>query len=166
MNEDVRRQWLAALRSGEFTQGKNTLTKIQSEGPDTYCCLGVLCALAERAGVTGSRVISLRSWDPESDSYCTEQVRQYVPADYPTADRATGVQYLPEPVAEWLGTGTSKPKVMYKGCAVSLTDLNDAHNLTFAQIADLIESSPSVGMMPQLSGEDYAEWLRNRPRWT
>lgn len=34
------RQWLAALRSGEYRQGKNRLKTVNSRGV-FYCCLGV-----------------------------------------------------------------------------------------------------------------------------
>jgi hypothetical protein len=42
MNDNVR-SWIAALRSGEFTQANGQLQK-----DDSYCCLGVACVIAER----------------------------------------------------------------------------------------------------------------------
>jgi hypothetical protein len=45
MNDNAK-AWLAALRSGEFEQGNNFL-----KSGVRYCCLGVACELAERAGV-------------------------------------------------------------------------------------------------------------------
>lgn len=41
MKESVMKTWVAALRSGEYTQGKGVL---KSEG--THCCLGVLCEIS------------------------------------------------------------------------------------------------------------------------
>lgn len=38
MNRDIKDKWVAALRSGEYEQGKGRLR----EG-DKFCCLGVLC---------------------------------------------------------------------------------------------------------------------------
>ena len=38
MNKEIRDNWVAALRSGKYKQGKSTL---MYEGK--YCCLGVLC---------------------------------------------------------------------------------------------------------------------------
>lgn len=38
--------WVNALRSGEFKQGREML-----QSGDAYCCLGVLCVVAEREGV-------------------------------------------------------------------------------------------------------------------
>ena len=50
MNKEVKQQWVAALRSGEYKQGKNALRR-QYEGEDAeFCCLGVLCDLAVKAG--------------------------------------------------------------------------------------------------------------------
>lgn len=45
MNENAKK-WVAALRSGEFRQGKYQLCC-----GEQYCCLGVLCEIAIRNGV-------------------------------------------------------------------------------------------------------------------
>ncbi len=42
-----RQKWTAALRSGDYPQGKHTLKTVA----DRYCCLGVACDLAAREGV-------------------------------------------------------------------------------------------------------------------
>lgn len=36
---DLLKRWVAALRSGDYEQGKSQLRNIKNE----YCCLGVLC---------------------------------------------------------------------------------------------------------------------------
>jgi hypothetical protein len=41
LRPEVKAKWVAALRSGEYTQGKNSLRNID----DSFCCLGVLCDL-------------------------------------------------------------------------------------------------------------------------
>lgn len=41
--EDFKKKWVAALRSGEYKQGKGTLYR---ENNDTHCCLGVACRIA------------------------------------------------------------------------------------------------------------------------
>lgn len=43
----VRDEWLPALRSGEYQQGKGRLRRFD----DTFCCLGVAADLLVRAGV-------------------------------------------------------------------------------------------------------------------
>ena len=40
MDVDIKRVWLEALRSGDYTQGCDQLLNTESGG---YCCLGVLC---------------------------------------------------------------------------------------------------------------------------
>ena len=40
MNQEIKTKWVAALRSGEYTQAKGKL-KIE----ESFCCLGVLCDL-------------------------------------------------------------------------------------------------------------------------
>jgi len=41
MNAIIKKQWIAALTSGEYQQGKSQLRYKD----DNYCCLGVLCEL-------------------------------------------------------------------------------------------------------------------------
>jgi len=41
MNQEIKKLWVTALRSGKFSQGRNTLLR-----KDKYCCLGVLCAIS------------------------------------------------------------------------------------------------------------------------
>jgi len=43
MTPDLKAKWVAALRSGEFKQGQGVLW----DGIDRFCCLGVLCKVAE-----------------------------------------------------------------------------------------------------------------------
>lgn len=40
MDKRLRDEWVAALRSGEYKQGKGLL-----KDGDKYCCLGVLCVI-------------------------------------------------------------------------------------------------------------------------
>jgi hypothetical protein len=41
MDAELKKRWVAALRSGEFKQGRGLL-----RDGDQYCCLGVLCSVA------------------------------------------------------------------------------------------------------------------------
>ena len=46
MNTEIKKQWGAALRSGEYTQGTGRLKSFPTiDGEPAFCCLGVLCAL-------------------------------------------------------------------------------------------------------------------------
>jgi hypothetical protein len=44
VNAEIKAQWLAALRSGEYAQGYGHLRT-----DDEFCCLGVLCELHRKA---------------------------------------------------------------------------------------------------------------------
>lgn len=46
MNPTIKKQWLDALRSGKYMQGKGRL-RAKLNGVDRFCCLGVLCDLLE-----------------------------------------------------------------------------------------------------------------------
>ena len=50
MNAALKQEWLAALRSGEYAQGKHALAMTKPGGAVTYCCLGVLCDLLVKRG--------------------------------------------------------------------------------------------------------------------
>lgn len=43
MKKELRDKWVAALRSGEYIQGQETLRDTLN---NTYCCLGVLCKVS------------------------------------------------------------------------------------------------------------------------
>lgn len=55
LREDVKAEWVAALRSGEWVQGRGRLKSLARDDvgdvAEAYCCLGVLCEHAARAGV-------------------------------------------------------------------------------------------------------------------
>jgi len=47
MRQVTKDEWTAALRSGEYEQGRLSLKKYNLHGELVYCCMGVLCDLAE-----------------------------------------------------------------------------------------------------------------------
>lgn len=118
MNPEIKAQWVAALRSGEFAQGFSAL---HSQEPVGYCCLGVLCVLAQRAGIVEA--------SPESNGL----VR------YGTSDDSTEVAYLPQEVITWAGLAGRNPRVSATGpYGKSLSQMND-EGAPFSVIADHIE---------------------------
>jgi len=52
MKQGILKEWLAALRSGDYEQGNGYLRT----SADEFCCLGVLCDLAHKAGVVSCEV--------------------------------------------------------------------------------------------------------------
>lgn len=107
MNKEVMQKWVKALRSGEFAQAK-----AQLENCGTYCCLGVLCKLAEQEGVN---VIK------NENGYLHGETLREQPD-----------------VLKWSGI---RDNIGYLGVGnESLTYLNDEKSYNFTAIADVIES--------------------------
>jgi hypothetical protein len=121
MNPEIKAQWVAALRSGDYQQGDEYLRR-----GDEFCCLGVLCDLAIKDGVP----VSLDSG------------KAYDETVYVMYEDAVGE--LPDVVARWAGliepTGEaiSDPTVDDHGNPRRISALNDGGR-TFPRIADLIE---------------------------
>jgi hypothetical protein len=113
MNQEIKAKWVAALRSGEYVQGQRYLN-----GPDGFCCLGVLCDLYGKEtgekwfdeGGDGKRMLDGWTVPPL-------QVQKW-------ADLGSDLGY----------TGVETPATD----SVSLVDLNDS-GLPFSQIADIIQ---------------------------
>src|SRR5678816_767057 len=53
MKQDIKDRWVAALRSGEYTQGAGYLN-----ANGKFCCLGVLCEIAYQDGIIEKKVIT------------------------------------------------------------------------------------------------------------
>jgi len=134
MDPDIKAEWVADLRSGEYAQGMGYLCKTD-EG---FCCLGVLSEQAVRKGAA------------------TKQVGVDL-AKYFANDNSMGeVSSLGKGIATWAGVTyidegkevvTAYGKLPFKlrpgidgygGGFTYLDDLNDS-GMPFSQIADLIE---------------------------
>ena len=117
MNEEIKVEWLAALRSGKYQQGKSAL-RIENN----FCCLGVLCDLHAKAN------------DKE---WCFRTSH---------SDYLGCTQFLPNEVSVWAGlpdattTGYRNAGAFFDddGKEVFLSTLND-EGKTFNEIADIIE---------------------------
>lgn len=111
MNQEIKAQWVAALRSGEYKQGRHQL-----RSPDNdFCCLGVLCNLHAQA-------------HPEIASKEVSQIA-YMGA----------VGASPNAVVVWANLLTRLGNtVSINGVRQYLSRHND-QGRTFAQIADAIE---------------------------
>jgi hypothetical protein len=119
MDPNIKQQWVAALRSGEYKQGMGALNL-----GGKMCCLGVLCDLAVKAGAEVSVMT-----EPDEVGYTTYD------------SRGAG---LPYSVQHWAGVGSADPGVVSAvdddgdEYEYSLADLND-DGVSFDQIADLID---------------------------
>lgn len=116
-NKQVIRQWVDALRSGQYEQGTGGLAN-GSRGTVKYCCLGVLSELAYQAGVTE------RTDDGSGGFYY---------------DSNGG--YLPATAAQWAGIPCAwgHTDVDLGGGATAACLNDDGHS--FGEIADIIEET-------------------------
>ena len=113
MNEQIKTEWIAALRSGEYPQGKNQLRSDAG-----YCCLGVLCALHAKAG--------LGEWGN---------------VDFGAYVYLGDLQLPPEVVMVWAGLEPGTIPYV-DGTAITMLNDGIMHydpSSSFVEIADLIE---------------------------
>lgn len=52
MEQELKAKWLAALRSGQYTQDRQLMCTIMADGSKRFCCLGVLADVADLSGGT------------------------------------------------------------------------------------------------------------------
>lgn len=132
-NQTVIKQWVDALRSGEYKQTTGRLHRIEKEQawgtvtPAGMCCLGVLCDLAVKAGVV------------QASATGTGLMRY-----------GNETHVLPQAVKEWAGFEFDNPYVNHladfgdgemENAYEPLSLLNDDHGLGFPAIADAIEAT-------------------------
>jgi len=140
MNPEIKQLWLEALRSGKYNQGKSLLRPTES----SYCCLGVLCQIAEERDIC---------------KYIPSDTHEGFTVQYPSifTDECDGNLYeeseLPWVVKQWAGLESESPSVTMneknikgsmKGIIAEetkmhLAQLNDSHGYTFTELADIIE---------------------------
>lgn len=122
MKKEIAKIWVEALRSGKYKQGVGML----ATKDNGYCCLGVLCELAEKEDIV-HRI--------EDDDVDRTKDRWAFGSD---AEDFNGLT-LPQSVVTWAGMKTDVG--MYARDVLTYSDLaqeNDAGK-TFAEIADIIE---------------------------
>ena len=112
MKKELKEKWVAALRSGNYQQGRYALKRTNN----TYCCLGVLC---EVGGETFE-------FQPPSELI-----------DYPTACQLKRFPYQTAYLPSQLYTEFGLDKQITR----ELIALNDDKGLTFSEIADYIEAN-------------------------
>lgn len=123
MNPEIKKQWVEALRSGEYKQGYRTLARLtDDDSGKEYCCLGVLCELAVKEGIITKRVL-------QDDSIVTY---------------GSDSSYLPAKVWRWAGLDSNdnpkNPEVNTQDINERyLGNINDSEEVDFNGIADIIE---------------------------
>ncbi len=126
MNQEIKKEWVTALRSGKYTQGTGFLRVGHSELGLKHCCLGVLCELyAEKNGV---------AWDESEHG---------APG---VATCHSSSMFLPRQVQEWAGLEHkgSSIQIVFDEAVTTLSTLNDGGGtrpgLSFCKIAGIIEA--------------------------
>ncbi len=149
MNQEVKKKWVNALRSGEYLPTEYHLNtkerNIDDEYVERHCALGVLCDIAVNEGV-----IPPSDWEERQDNFGDVMfVRQY-------SDPALGAvdDVLPLDVMVWADLPSCNPslkttvreydwdiqgEVEVEG-SFEISALNDKYDVAFREIADLIES--------------------------
>ena len=110
MNQQVKTQWLDALRSGKYQQTRGRLHDYTG-----FCCLGVLCDLY------------LKEINSEWEHYPLEH-------SYRLFDESCT---LPKEVVDWAGLQDTNPFIPSK--KVDIASINDEGESSFCDIADIIE---------------------------
>lgn len=114
---DLRQKWIAALRSGDFKQGRGLLGN-EMKGYKEYCCLGVLVEVSDIP----------KSWEDNGFLRC-----------YGTFDDADGnpINYSSSPSC----IPVSLRNAVGLSCmdADKLMHMNDVEKATFEEIANYLE---------------------------
>jgi hypothetical protein len=129
MNQEIKKLWIDALRSGEYGQCKGVL-----HSEEGYCCLGVLTDIYHKKTGMGEWIASL-SYTNFNPAGRVEYVFQDI--DARTSDKTL----LPKKVTEWAELSDNCPTVQYRD--YDLANLNDGRHvsqLSFSAIADIIEA--------------------------
>lgn len=146
-NRENIQKWVDALRSGEYAQTKGVLYRKEPgryekwdagirgyesvDAPTGYCCLGVLCDIAEKNGVDFSDTVEV--YDLETDDV-VEVTRA---GDWWRDD----VGSLPVAAQDWLGILDDDPELFFdEDKRWTAAGANDELGLTFAEIADKVEA--------------------------
>lgn len=120
MKHTVAMKWVAALRSGKYSQAKYSL-----QDRHGFCCLGVLCEVAKAEGI---EVLA----DRDGMLAGTELGSQRYVKEWAGVKSSNG--NLPKKaVASLPAHLRENPKI------VSLAEFNDRGNYNFKQLANLIE---------------------------
>ena len=120
MNTEIKTMWVEALRSGQYKQGSGHLNL-----DGKFCCLGVLCDLAVKAGGVVKDVVD--------NGVDTDNITSY--------DGQSMV--LPQSVMDWAGLTSDNPEVVFVESVGAIYEdgiawFND-NEFSFETLSDFIE---------------------------
>lgn len=139
----IQKQWIAALRSGKYKQGKSFL---EAPDGDAFCCLGVACKATDHGEdliltSNGDYIMGFTLADQEASVYEALGLRDG--AGEPSLEPAERLDELKEYLIDKrpdLGADIENSW----SSDLQLIDLNDTLELTFDQVADLLETFPDL----------------------
>ncbi len=121
MDRDIAKRWVKALRSGLYPKTAEFLRNPNGPNGCGFCALGVLCDLYYRDTGDG--------WPAGHDPH--------LPA--PAVLDWAGIKYRIRVLSRGEAALDSVPRLTHNGEQREITDLNDIAELSFAQLADLID---------------------------
>lgn len=125
MDAAIKAKWLEALRSGDYRQGTGHLRSVSN---DTYCCLGVLCDIADPEG-----------WESTIPESGTTGNLHHGYGGTPSPDTLDRVG-LPERFYNRPGISfKTEDNHEFNNPVAALTHQNDRMGKSFDEIADWIE---------------------------
>ena len=134
MNIEIKARWIAALRSGNYKQGHHTL----HTEDNCFCALGVLCDLYAQDFDC--------KWETQQTLMGTHShfvTVMALPHEFMNGEKFYSVAVPQSPISNWAGMQanpwlyvTTKEGVRTE---FHMSEINDKLELTFAEIADLIE---------------------------
>lgn len=137
MKPEVKAAWVAALRSGEYQQTTGSLHRFKESASERlgFCCLGVLCDVAVKAGVIEPGTVShvagtVRYGAQQAGAALPDEVVRWAGFKYEDHDSDPA-----DPYVEWAPPESREPTRQ------RLSYVNDVGGGTFETIANLIESS-------------------------
>ena len=131
MNPEIREQWAKDLESGDYPQGRGFL---RTDGG--FCCLGVLCEQAVRAGVISRFGLDENPYTAEP----AEDVSDGSASVYGTSLESpeNSMAYLPLKLIRWADLNYADPHVICETDEeTTLAELND-RGTSFGEIARLV----------------------------
>lgn len=131
MNPNVKKLWLEALRSGEYTQAQGALCERNDDGSFSFCCLGVLCNL-------------YLNNNPDAKGYWDfDDMDGQVLPFFANNREGQVIGVLPTEVKKWAGIEEDDPtvRIRHKNLRkdATLSGLNDDYGYNFKIIANKIE---------------------------
>lgn len=138
MKKQIKKQWAKVLP--DYPQAEGSLVE-KVDGVIRYCCLGVLCDLAIKAGLDTVRIREWTDelWKGEPLDRVAVEVLAFSEKGEPHWAEHTGGD-LPLRVQQWAGLDNSNPTID----GIEAIERNDTHSNSFKKIAKHIRKDKSL----------------------